>query len=72
MFVLSRKEGEQVNLRILAHDGKPDINVILTVKKIGRRKVKLLFDASETVVIERPDYLSKIGGDSYGAKRARN
>lgn len=69
MFVLSRKKDEQVKLRIFDAARKTHTTVVITVAKISRNKIKLRFDAPTAVVIERPDYLAKIGTTSYGPER---
>ena len=69
MFVLSRKKGEQVRLRMFDPARANYKTVVITVTKIGRNKIKLRFDAPDDVVIERPEYLAKIGMTSYGPER---
>lgn len=49
-LVLTRKIGEQVELRL-----GEDRTVMLTVKRIDRNQVRLLFEAPEEIKIERPD-----------------
>tara|TARA_R100001460_G_scaffold25615_1_gene51575 strand:- start:598 stop:777 length:180 start_codon:yes stop_codon:yes gene_type:complete len=49
-LVLTRKIGEQVEL--LFGEGT---SVLVTVKRIDRNQVRLLFDAPEKIKIERPD-----------------
>lgn len=69
MFVLSRRKDDQVRLRVFDSTRQAYTTVTVTVAKIGRRRVKLRFDAPDSVIIERPDYLDRIGATSYGAER---
>ncbi len=49
-LVLTRKIGEQVELLF-----GEETSVLVTVKRIDRNQVRLLFDAPEKIKIERPD-----------------
>jgi sRNA-binding carbon storage regulator CsrA len=69
MFVLSRRKDEQIRLKMFDREKNTHTTVTITVTKIGRQRIKLRFDAPNDVLIERPEYLSKIGTMGYGTER---
>lgn len=66
---MSRKKDEQIRLRLFDREKNTHTTVTITVTKLGRQKVKLRFDAPNDVLIERPEYLNRIGASGYGTER---